>query len=65
MTSLEKAINLRYIFLTFKLKKKNHQYMHLFLLHVLVFFNFFQKSLFDPNTCTIKRAPIMGTVDVH
>ena len=28
-------------------------------------FRFIQKSVFDPNTCTIKWAPIMGFVDVH
>ena len=50
MTSQEKAINLLYLFLTYKLEKgkKNHQYIHLFLLNVLVCFNFFQKTIFDP-----------------
>ena len=45
MTSLEKAINLGYLFLTYKQKKpkKTHQYIHLFLLNVLVcFFLFFR-----------------------
>ena len=48
MTSLEKAINLGYLFLTYKPGKKTHQYMHLFLLHVLVYFNFFRKVFLTP-----------------
>ena len=51
MTSQEKAIYLGYLFLTYKTEKnekKNHQYMHLFLLHVLVCFNFFRKVFLTP-----------------
>ena len=47
MTSPEKAIYLGYLFLTYK-PEKNHQYMHLFLLHVLVCFNFFRKVFLTP-----------------
>ena len=65
MTYLKKAINLGYLFLTFKPEKeKNHQNMHHFLLHVLVCFNLF-RIFFDPNTCTLNCAQITGTVDVH
>ena len=51
MTSLEKAINLGYLFLTYKPEKnkgKTHQYMHPFLLHVLVCFNFSIKVFLTP-----------------
>ena len=51
MTSLEKAINLGYLFLTYKPENNNnktHQYMHLFLLHVLLCFNFFRKVFLTP-----------------
>ena len=49
MTSQEKAINLGYLFLTYnRKKKKNHQYIHLFLLIVLVCFNFFIKVFLTP-----------------
>ena len=43
MTSQEKAINLGYLFLTYK-PEKNYQYMHNFLLQVLVCFNFSEKN---------------------
>ena len=68
MTSQEKAINLGYHFLTYKLKKKEkmkpsiHAPLYAACIGV---FQFFQKSSFDPNTCTLKRAPIMGFVDFH
>ena len=64
MTSLEKAINLGYLFLTYKPKKKPS--IHSPLSSACIgMFHFFQKSIFDPNTCTLKWAPIMGFVDVH
>ena len=28
-------------------------------------FQFIQNNVFDPNTCTLQRSPIMGFVDVH
>ena len=67
MTSQEKAINLRYIFITFKPKIyiKTHQYIHLFILHVMVFFNLFRRVFLTPIHVPFQRAPIMGFVDVH
>ena len=68
MTSQEKAINLGYLFLTYKPEKiimKTHQYMHLFILHILVFFNFFIKVFLTPIHVPYQRAPIMGFVDVQ
>ena len=67
MTSLEKAINLWYLFLTYKPGKKlKNPSIHAPLSSACIgMFQFFQKSIFDPNTCTLQRAPIMGFVDVH
>ena len=51
MTSLVKAINLGCIFLTLKPKKtktKTYQYMHHFMLHVLVGFNFSRRVFLTP-----------------
>ena len=47
MTSLEKAINSRYIYLTLKpklLKIKTYQYEHHFLMLVLIYFNLFREN---------------------
>ena len=63
MTSLEKAINLGYLFLTFKLKKLS---IHAQLSSTFIgMFQFIQKSVFDSNICTLHRVPLTGTVDVH
>ena len=64
MTSLEKAINLGYLFLTYKLKKKkNNPSIHAPIYSAcFVMFQFIQKSVFDPNTCNLILAPILGTV---
>ena len=46
MTSLKKAINLRYIYLTLKpkiIKIEIYQYEHHFLLLILIYFNLFRK----------------------
>ena len=46
MTSLKKAIILRYIYLTLKpklIKIKTYQYEHHFLLLILIYFNLFRK----------------------
>ena len=59
MTSQEKAINIRYLFLTYKPKKKPHQYIHLFLLLVLVCFNFSEKY-FWPQYMYHKMSPNNG-----
>ena len=65
MTSLGKAINLGYLFLTLEPKQKN------ILLHAplsaayIDMFQFIQKSVFDPNKCTLNWVSVMGTVDVH
>ena len=61
MTSQEKAINLRYIFLTFKPKrrKKNHQYMRIFILHVLVF-SIYSEECFWPQYMYHKMNPKNG-----
>ena len=64
MTSLEKAINLGYLFLTFKPPKKSSIHAPLSSACIGVF-QFIQKSVFDANTCTLNWAPITGTVDVH
>ena len=55
MTSLEKAINLGYLFLTFKPKKeKEKKSIHAPLSSAYIgMFQFIQKSVFDPNTCTL------------
>ena len=50
MTSLEKAINLGYLFLTFKPQKKISIYAPLSSACIGMF-QFIQKSVFDPNTC--------------
>ena len=68
MTSLEKAINLGYLFLTFKPKKQKqkNQSMHAPLSSACIgMFQFIQKSVFEPNTCTLNWVPLTGTVDVH
>ena len=47
MTSLKKAIILRYIYLTLKpklIKIKTYQYKHQFLLFILIYFNLFIKA---------------------
>ena len=48
MTSLEKSINLGYLFLTLKPPQKTYQYLHHFLLHVLVCFNLFRRLFLTP-----------------
>ena len=49
---MEKAINLGYLFLTFKPKKKPS--IHAPLSSACIgMFQFIQKSVFDPNTCTL------------
>ena len=49
MTSLEKAINLGYLYLTLTPpQKKTYQYMHHFMLHVLVRFNLFRRVFLTP-----------------
>ena len=67
MTSLEKAINLGYLFLTLKPK-----YIYIYIsIHAPIsaacigMFQFIQKSVFDPNTFTLNWVPLTGTVDVH
>ena len=58
MTSLEKAINLGYLFITFKHKKKEKKQEKKPSIHAplssacIGMFQFIQKSVFDPNTCT-------------
>ena len=65
MTSLEKDINLGYLFLTFKPKKKKPS-IHAPLYHACIgMFQFIQISVFDPSTCTLNGSPITVTVDVH
>ena len=65
MTSLEKAITLQYLFLTYKPKEKKPSIYAPLSSACIGMFQFIQKSVFDPNTCTLILAPIMGTVDVH
>ena len=65
MTSLEKAINLGYLFLTFKPKTKKTSINAPLSSACIGMFQFIQKSIFDPNTCTLNWTPITGTVDVH
>ena len=53
MTSLKKAINLQYIYLTLKpkvIKIKTYQYENHFLLLILIYFNPFREKNY--NTCT-------------
>ena len=53
MTSLEKAISLGYLFLTFKPNKEKKS-IHASLSPACIgMFQFIQKSVFDPNTCTL------------
>ena len=65
MTSLEKAINLGYLFLTLAPPQKNISIHAPLSAASIGMFQFIQKSVFDPNTCTLNRFPLMGTVDVH
>ena len=52
MTSLEKAINLGYLFLTYKQEKKPS--IHAVLSSACIgMFQFIQKSVFDPNIRTL------------
>ena len=55
MTSLEKAINLGYLFLTFKPKKeKKYPSIHAPLSSACIgVFQFIQKSVFELNACTL------------
>ena len=65
MTSLEKAINLGHLFLTLKpqkIKKSIHAPLSAACIGM---FQFIQKSVFDPNACTLNWVPLTGTVDVH
>ena len=64
MTSLEKAINLGYLSLTFKPEKYISINAPLSAAYIGMI-QFIQKSVFDPNTCTLKLFPLTGTVDVH
>ena len=66
MTSLEKAINLGYIFLTLIPPPKNIE-IHAQPLSAtcIGMFQFIQKSVFEPNTCTLNWVPLTGTNDVH
>ena len=64
MTSLEKAIDLGYLFLTLKPQKNISIYAPLSD-ECIDMFQFIQKSVFEFNTCTLNWAPLTGTVDVH
>ena len=68
MTSLKKAINLQYTYLTLKPKLieiKTYQYEHHFLLLVLIDFNLFRKLFFEYNTCTANLVPLTGSCGSH
>ena len=52
MTSLEKAINLGYLFLTLKPQKNISIHAPLSIAFIGMF-QFIQKIVFDPNTCTL------------
>ena len=65
MTSLEKAIDLRYIFLTLNPPPPKISIHAPISAACIGVFQFIQKSVFDPNTCTLNRFPLTGTVDVH
>ena len=67
MTSLEKAINLGYLFLTLKppKKQKNISIRAPLSAACIGMFQFIQQSVFDPNTCSLNWVPLTGTVDVH
>ena len=62
MTNQEKAINLWYLFLTYK----PEIYIYNPSIHsplssdCIGMFQFFQKSIFDPNTCTLPKSPNNG-----
>ena len=64
MTSLEKAINLGDLFLIFK-PEKNPSINAPLSSACFVMFQFIEKSVFEPNICTLNWAQITGTVDVH
>ena len=54
MTSLEKSINLGYLFLTFIQKQNKKTSIHAPLSSACTgVFQFIHKSVFDPNTCTL------------
>ena len=61
MTSHEKAINLWYLFLTYK-PEKNEKPINTFTSFFWMYWyvSIFQKSIFDPNTCTIPKSPNNG-----
>ena len=67
MTSLEKAINLGYLFLTLSPHPpKNDISIHEQLSAACIgMFQYIQKSVFDPNTYTLNWVPLTGTVDLH
>ena len=67
MTSLEKAINLGYLFLTLTpTPPKKNISKHAPLSDACIgMFQFIQKSVFDPNTYTLNWFPLTGTVDVQ
>ena len=60
MTSQEKAINLWYLFLTYKPGEKNPSIHSPLSSACIDMFQFFQKSIFEPNTCTTPRRPNNG-----
>ena len=64
MTSLEKASNLGYLFITFKPEKNPS--MHAPLSSACIgMFQFIQKSVFYPNICTLNLDPLTGTINVN
>ena len=67
MTSQEKAINLGYLFLTYKPKIKiKNPSIHAPLSSASTgMFQFFRKVFLTPIHVPHQRAPIMGFVDVH
>ena len=67
MTSQEKAINLRYLFLTYKQEKKlKNPSIHSPLSSECIgMFQFFRKVFLTPIHVPYQRAPKMGFVDVH
>ena len=64
MTCLKNAINLGYLFLTLKPQKNISIHAPLSSACIGVF-QLIQKSVFEPNTCTLNWVPLTGTNDVH
>ena len=65
MTSLEKAINLGYLFLTLTPHPTKKINTCTTLCCIYWYVSIYSKSVFDSNTCILNLVPLMNTVDVQ